>query len=175
MFLRSTAAPETLRPALALLCLLLTAPLAQAGRQVEAFDSQAWAQLQAKLKAPAVVVFSTTDCSHCPAVLAQLAAAPERRRLRAPLIAVVMDQTPGEDDAALLANPHYKRADRVFAFQGQAAALRYSVDPSWRGITPYIALLRPGQAVQWVLGPPQASDLQRWGRSNSSAAAGTKD
>lgn len=145
--------------------LLLAAAPAQAKRQVEAFDSQAWAQLQASLKTPALVVFSTTDCGHCPAVLAQLAAAPERKRQRAPLIAVVMDQAPGEDDSGLLANPHYKRADRVFAFQGQAAALRYSVDPGWRGITPYIALLRPGRPVQWVLGPPQAEDLAAWARS----------
>lgn len=150
------------------ICMLLAAPPAQAGRQVEAFDAQAWAQLQAGLKGPALVVFSSTDCSHCPAVLAQLAAAPERKRLRAPLIAVVMDQAPGEDDGALLANTHYRPADRVFAFQGQGAALRYGVDPGWRGITPYIALLRPGRAVQWVLGPPRAEDLARWARSGSS-------
>jgi len=176
MSLHSRARPDARRRALGLglnlglklglsVCMLLAAPLTQAGRQIEAFDGQAWAQLQASLKKPALVVFSSTDCGHCPAVLAQLAAAPERKRLRAPLIAVVMDQAPGEDDGGLLANPHYRPADRVFAFQGQAAALRYSVDPGWRGITPYTALLRPGRPVQWVLGPPRTEDLARWAGS----------
>ena len=58
--------------ALALLSAAVQLPAGAAPRQVEAFDASAWPALQAGLKQPAVVVFSTTDCAHCPAVLAQL-------------------------------------------------------------------------------------------------------
>jgi hypothetical protein len=136
------------------------APAGAAPKQVEAFNTQSWATLQAGLKAPAIVVFSSTDCVHCPAVLKQLAA--QRQKLKAGLIAVVMDQEPGSDDAALLANPHYRMADRLLAFEGQGQVLRYAVNPQWRGMTPYVALLRPGAAAQFVMGPPSAADLQAW-------------
>lgn len=133
-----------------------------APRQIEAFNDQTWAALQAGLKSPAVVVFSSTDCVHCPAVLKDMAA--QRPKLKAQLLAVVMDQEPGLDDKALLAKPHYRVADRLFAFDGQAQALRYAVNPQWRGMTPYVALLRPGAPAQFVLGPPSSADLQSWAK-----------
>ena len=92
--------------ALALLSVAVQLPAGAAPRQVEAFDAGAWPALQAGLKQPAVVVFSTTDCAHCPAVLAQLHQHIGRRR--AALIAVVMDSVPGQDDAALKADAHYR-------------------------------------------------------------------
>jgi hypothetical protein len=138
------------------------APAGAAPKQIEAFNPQSWAALQAGLKAPAIVVFSSTDCVHCPAVLKNLAGNPQRRAKKIELIAVVMDQAPGSDDAALLTNPHYRVADRLLAFDGQSQVLRYAVDPQWRGMTPYVALLRPGAATQFVMGPPSAADLQAW-------------
>lgn len=151
------------RLARSLLGLALLSGAAAAGaapKQVEAFSAQSWAALQAGLKAPAMVVFSSTDCVHCPGVLKDLTA--QRQPLKATLIAVVMDQAPGGDDAALLANPHYRLADRLLAFDGQGQVLRYAVNPQWRGMTPYVALLRPGMAAQFVMGPPSRSDLQAW-------------
>lgn len=132
-------------------------------KQVEAFNAPSWRALQAGLKAPTIVVFSSTDCVHCPGVLKHLAADKQRQQMKLPLIAVVMDHAPGsDDDDALLANPHYRDADRLMAFDGQGQVLRYAVNPQWRGMTPYVALLRPGAAPQFVMGPPDAAALQAW-------------
>ncbi|MEJ6007350.1 hypothetical protein WG899_17520 [Paucibacter sp. AS339] len=142
-------------------CLLSLAAQA-APKQVEAFRADEWQSLQAQLKQPAIVVFSSTDCVHCPGVLQDLAANRQRQRLKVPVIAVVMDQEPGSDDAALLANPHYRRADRLMAFEGQSAVLRHAVNPQWRGMTPYIALLKPGATARFIIGPPDAAELRDW-------------
>lgn len=133
-----------------------------APRAVEAFDKLTWAALQSGLRQPAVVVFSTTDCAHCPAVVDALVKDIRQRKLKATLMTVVMDASPGEDDAALLKHPHYGRADRVFAFAGQAPALRYTVEPRWRGVTPYVVFLSPGQAPRAVAGPPSRLDIDAW-------------
>lgn len=130
--------------------------------RVEVFDARTWSQLQASLTAPAAVVFTTTDCAHCPAVILGLAKEIQRRGLRAQLIAVVMDAAPGELDAELLRDPHYGPSDRLLAFSGQPAALRYTVNPSWRGVTPYVAFLKPGAQATWVAGPPSAEALAAW-------------
>jgi hypothetical protein len=138
------------------------ASVAVPARQVEPFDLSTWSQLARTAQRPTVVVFSTTDCSHCPAVLKALHAHTARQKLRAPLVAVVMDMAPGEDDAGLLGNPHYASAQRLLAFDGQPAALRHAVNPSWRGVTPYVALLRPGAAPTFVLGMPTEAQLRAW-------------
>lgn len=144
--------------------LLLTGPARAAtpARRIEAFDAQTWAALQATLTQPAAVVFSTTDCTHCPAVIRQLALDLARRSPRATLVAVVMDQAPGDDDPALLANPHYRPAQRLFAFDGQGPLIRHAVDPGWRGMTPYTRLLTPGAAPRAITGPVSAADLDAW-------------
>lgn len=141
---------------------LLAQQVGAAPRTVETFDLATWAALQSGLRRPTVVVFSTTDCGHCPAVVEALARDIRQRRLDAGLVTVVMDAAPGEDDAALLRHPHYGRADRVFAFTGQAAALRHSVDPKWRGVTPYVVFLSPGQPTQVVTGPPSGAQVATW-------------
>lgn len=138
------------------------APATAAPRGVEAFDSARWATLQATLKQPAVLVFSTTDCVHCPVVLQRMGQDIRQRKLQAALLAVVMDQAPGDDDAALLADPHYAGADRLFAFAGQAPAIRYAVDPRWRGVTPYLVFLAPGRPPVVVTGPPSAATVEAW-------------
>lgn len=133
-----------------------------APKAVEAFDATTWPALQ-QARQPLAVVFTTTDCSHCPAVVEQLARSLRAQRGGARLVTVVMDVSPGEADAELLSTAHYRRADRLLAFDGSAAALRHQVNPAWRGVTPYVALLRPGQPVTFVMGPPSAQDLKDWG------------
>jgi hypothetical protein len=128
--------------------------------RVESFDPAAWAKLQGG--GPSVVVFTTTDCAYCPAVIESLAREIRQRRLDASLVAVVSNVAPGEADAALLADAHYRPADRLFAFAGPERALRFTVDPQWRGITPYVGFVSPSGKVRWVLGPPSAGDVQGW-------------
>lgn len=130
--------------------------------RVEPFDGGTWRALQAEPATASVVVFSTTDCAHCPAVLERLSQEIARGRLKARLIGVVMDRSPGEDDAALLAGRHYRRAQRLFAFDGPAQALRYGVDPRWRGVTPFVAYLAPGRPPRTVVGPPSDEDIAAW-------------
>lgn len=153
---------------LAITLLLACAALAAQAtppRAVEAFDNSTWPALQAGPQQPAAVVFTTTDCAHCPAVIQGLARTIQQRHLPAQLMVVVMDQAPGENDAALLADPHYRPADRLLAFDGQAAALRHGVHPQWRGVTPYVALLAPQAPALAVTGPPSQRDLAAWVRS----------
>lgn len=144
------------------LAALIAASSAHAGpRQVEAFDAPAWQALQTASQ-PAVLVFSTTDCAHCPAVFKQLGQQIRQRQVKAPLVAVVMDVSPGEDDAGLLASPHHGQANRLMAFAGQPQALRFAVDPGWRGVTPYVVFLAPGQAPVKVVGPPKPEVVAAW-------------
>jgi hypothetical protein len=161
----SSCCPETLswrRRALALVLLVGAGAAGAAPRAVEPFDETTWAALQGDKATPSVVVFTTTDCAHCPAVIEQLAVELRQRQLGATLVAVVMDQAPGEDDAALLANAHYRGATRLLAFAGPAAALRHQVQPRWRGVTPFVAFIAPPAATVTVAGPPPAEMLQRY-------------
>lgn len=132
--------------------------------RVEPFDAHSWQALHARLKRPAVVVFTSTDCTHCPAALKQVRQYVQRQRVAATVMAVVMDVAPGDDDAALLQHPPYRETDRLAAFAGQAGALQYSVNPAWRGVTPYVALLLPGRPPRFVAGIPSPDDLDPWGR-----------
>lgn len=149
------------------LAALCTTTALAAPRTVESFETGTWQGLQASLKQPMAVVFTTTDCAHCPAVIARLRQDIERRKLKAVLMAVVMDQAPGDDDAALLRSRHYQPVDRLFAFSGQTAALRYGVDPRWRGVTPYVVFLSPLAASTAVAGPPPAAVFDAWARTSA--------
>ena len=122
---------------------------------IERFDGQTWAQLSGAPARPAIVVFSTTDCAHCPAVIRKLASGKSRYASNLSLFAVVMDG--GKDIAG---KTPYRLADRLFVFEGNEQALRYSVNPDWRGVTPYIALLAPGRHVKYVIGPPSDRELR---------------
>jgi hypothetical protein len=155
--------PRPWRRLAAALALLAAAAAATAApRAVEVYDETTWAALQGERATPSVVVFTTTDCVHCPAVIARLATELQQRRLGAQLVAVVMDQAPGEDDAALLADTHYQAATRVLAFAGPAAALRHQVQPRWRGVTPFVAFIAPPAPPVSVTGPPPADMLQQF-------------
>ncbi len=142
-----------------------------APQAVEAFDAATWRSLQTTLKQPTVVVFSATYCANCPAVIDGLTREIRQRKLKAQLMAVVMDVTPGDDDAALKRNAHYKQADRLFAFAGQAPTVRYAVDPGWRGVTPYVVFLTPGAPAMAVTGPPTRADIQAWLQAWGAVAA----
>jgi len=137
---------------------------AGAPRAVEAFADGAWASLQSSVQRTTVVVFTATYCSQCPAAFDQLAQAIAKRKLRADLFGVVMDRSPGAADPALLGNAHFRQTSRLFAFDGQEARLRYAVDPKWRGVTPYIAVLAPGRPPLLHVGPPSDAELQAWDR-----------
>ena len=131
-------------------------------RAVEAFDARSWQALQVSLKQPTVVVFSATWCPTCPAAIEELAQDIRQRKLNATLQAVVIDVAPGEKDTALMGQAHYRMTDRLFAFSGQAPALRYIVDPKWRGATPYVVFLTPGAPARVVTGPPTEDDIDAW-------------
>lgn len=149
---------------------LVSGAASGAPRAVETFDARTWPALQASLDTPAIVVFTTTDCTYCPGVLRQLADAIRQRRSKAPLIAVVLDAAPGEADAQLIADPHYGPADRLMAVSGQLAAVRHSVNPAWRGMTPYVAFLQPGSPPAWVTGQPSAQAVDAWDRASPAVA-----
>ncbi|HJV51554.1 MAG TPA: hypothetical protein VJ652_08850 [Noviherbaspirillum sp.] len=145
---------------LAALLLALSAATVQAAPQkIETFDAQSWQRFQGTLPRPSAVVFSTTDCTHCPTTIASLAQQLKQRNMHIPLIVVVMD---GDQQPDLLQDPHYRPASRLFVFKGQTAALQYAVNPKWRGITPYVGLLPQAGDVKLVLGTPSAPDIESW-------------
>ena len=78
---------------------------------------------------------------------------------RTRLVVVSID---ADDDAALLADPHYAPADRLFAFRGNPQALQFAVNPDWRGMTPYVAYVDGKGGVRFVLGEPDDRTLAVW-------------
>ena len=113
-----------------------------APRSVESFDGTAWRSLTQSITQPTAVVFSTTDCSHCPKVIAQLACKAEQRGLQATPLVVVLNGA----GADLLQIVRYQRADRLFVFTGPDALLRHGVDPRWRGMSPFVGFVEPAAA-----------------------------
>lgn len=117
---------------------------------VEYFKVGTWSELQVAAPKPHVVVFSTTDCAHCPGVIADIAKKIKEKKNKIYLSVVVMDGASQLE--YLLSTPHYLMADRVYVFDGQSNAIRYAVNPSWRGLTPYVAVLSTKGEVNYVLG-----------------------
>ncbi len=130
---------------------------------VETFDKATWPSLVRTTKQPAIVVFTSVTCTHCPGAIANLAKQRAQfssgGRSPLPLLVVSID---AEDDAALLRDVHYAPADRLFAFRGSMQALQYAVNPEWRGMTPYVAFIDGRGAARFVLGEPKAAVLQGW-------------
>ncbi|MCX7058122.1 MAG: hypothetical protein NTZ79_13350 [Proteobacteria bacterium] len=135
--------------------LLMTLLAAAAPPAVRFFDESTWARLTRQLHRPAAVVFTTTDCAYCPAVVDGLA----RWSRNAPGAVIVVVMDPVETPAALLNDPHYRQAQAVYVFDGAPLALRHSVDPGWRGETPFVALLARDGHVRYVRGLPDAAAL----------------
>lgn len=122
------------------------------------FATHTWGELARSSSRPLAVVFSTTDCTHCPAVIASLADAIRKSRSRVRLLVVVMDGAGQEE--ALRADRHYRQAAGLYAFDGDAMALRYQVNPAWRGLTPYVALIPATGEAAFHTGAPPAAALQ---------------
>ena len=127
--------------------------------KVSEFDAAVWARLLQSGPRPAAYVFTTTYCSTCPAVFELLHRAIAASRQHVELMAVVMN---AQGERALAHAHHYIGATRVYAFSGFEPEIRYAVDPKWRNITPYVALLGRKGVDQRVIGPPDAAQLQRW-------------
>jgi thiol-disulfide isomerase/thioredoxin len=128
-------------------------------RRIESFDHTTWQRLQPELQRPAVVVFTATWCANCPEVLRRLAEVRRAHGLSSPLVVVVID---GDGHPRLLDEPHYRAADRLFVFEGEEAMLRHTVQPQWRGVTPYVALLPRKGAPAFVAGTPSAAQIESW-------------
>lgn len=140
--------------------LVAVAPAFSASHTVRPFDATTWQEMGTSTHRPLVVVFSTTDCVHCPRVIDALASTLRQSRSRARLAVVVMDGAGQE--AALQADRHFRQANALYAFNGDATALRFKVNPDWRGLTPYVALIPSTGAVRFHSGPPPAAALREF-------------
>lgn len=126
---------------------------------VESFDKATWPALVRNARQPAIVVFTSVTCTHCPGAIASLAKQRAAKGSQVPLLVVSMD---ADDDASLLRDAHYAPADRLFAFRGNPQALQYAVNPEWRGMTPYVAYVDARGGAKFVLGEPRATVLEGW-------------
>lgn len=149
-----------------LACLLLLGTLwatlaapAGAAPAVLPFAKQTWTDLKASPSKPLAVVFTTTDCTHCPKVIDQLATKLRQARASARLVVVVMDGAGQE--GTLREDAHYRQAAQLYAFADDETMLRYAVNPDWRGLTPYVALLPAAGAPRFHTGAPPDAALDR--------------
>ncbi|WP_025916205.1 hypothetical protein [Herminiimonas sp. CN] len=147
------------RSAAALLLALCAATAQAVPQKIEQFEADSWQRFQSALPRPAAIVFASTDCTHCPAAIAAVAEQLKHRKPQIPLVVVVMD---GEQHEDLLRGPHYRQASRLFVFRGQSAALQYTVNPKWRGITPYVALLPKSGPATLITGRPSEQEFGLW-------------
>lgn len=152
--------------------MLNLSPASAAEPRAERFDTQTWSVLRSELRRPALVVFTTTHCPTCPEVMARVAEMRARQMPSAPLLMVIMDGAEAAQTSAPGRSAHLPAGvDRLYHFQGQQAALRYSVDPGWRGVTPYVALLPALGPVIFSAGAPSDSQWATWVASASPAAS----
>ena len=126
---------------------------------VEPFDQTTWRSLISKQQLPALVIFTSVTCIHCPAAIKRLATKRSAIASHIPLVVVSMD---AESNAALLQDPHYASADRLFLFRGRSQALQFSVNPEWRGMTPYVGFIDSRGGVRFSLGEPRDALLSEW-------------
>ena len=138
---------------------LLCANVFATPTEVETFDKSTWPALLGNHRQPAMIVFSSVSCTHCPAAIERLAARRAASQSTTRLYVVLMDS---EDDGIALGSPHHRLADRLFAFRGRAQPLQYAVNPEWRGMTPYIAFVDGKGGVRFVLGEPDDRTLAVW-------------
>ena len=139
---------------------LWIATLAAFARAPVEFDQATWKSL-ASSPGSAVVVFTSVHCVHCPGLVSDLlrerGSTPERFRV----LVVTTDGEPQD----LQRKPYVDANDRYY-FRGNTQALRHSVSPSWRGVTPYVALLKSGVAPQFHAGRPSADEFLRWSHTS---------
>ncbi len=126
---------------------------------VEPFDQATWRTLVSKQDQPALVIFTAVACIHCPAAIKRLAVKRSAIAPHIPLVVVSMD---ADSNAVLLQDPHYAPADRLFLFRGRSQALQFSVNPEWRGMTPYVGFIDSRGGVRFSLGEPRDALLSEW-------------
>lgn len=132
---------------------------------VERFDQQTWAQSLKSGPRPAAYVFTTTYCSTCPDAFEQLRQATHlpslqsKRSVKPHLAVVIMDWHSGKASAHA---HHFASASRLYFFDGPETAIRYSIDPQWRNITPYIVLVNAAGKIQRSTGAPESAMLRAW-------------
>lgn len=133
------------------------------------FDGRTWKSLLDGAR-PAAVVFTTTDCEYCPAVIEQLRRVIDALPAPRPALHVVVTDT-ANIAAAPAASVPYRLADVRHVFAGNELAVRHAVDPRWRGETPYVALLPATGEPVMTLGPPGPEALVTLGRAAKAPAA----
>lgn len=139
--------------------LLATASVTAAPPTVEAFDAATWDKLQKTSPRPSAIVFTATYCANCPAVLTQLSDALKNQGVKGDIVAVVIDEA---DTQELLKSHHYLAATHLYLFSGNEAALRYKVEPRWRGVTPFVALLGADGQTRFATGAPSDTQIATW-------------
>ena len=146
------------------LCALvfLTALPAGAAVSVQPFTRTGWTDLQQAESGRAVVVFSSTDCAHCPGVIRTLAGEIARAGRPVRLHVVVLDGAGQE--AHLQDDPVYRLAHRLHVVTDEELPVRHAVNPAWHGLTPYVVFLVPGRTPAYHLGLPPATVRQRFFR-----------
>jgi hypothetical protein len=137
---------------------IIAAPSLARASEPKPFDLDSWKQL-VHTADRAVVVFTSTHCVHCPRLVAELL---KNRKQPSQTYKVLVVTTDG--GASDLGKAPYSEADGRYFFKGNTQALRYSVNPSWRGVTPYVALTNQGGAAQFYSGGPPRDSLERWAR-----------
>ncbi len=165
---------KSLSKALLCLCLLAAASsaVAQSGApksaiesgntqltQIADFDESTWAQLLKSGPRPAAYLFTTSYCSSCPDAFEQLHKAVLHKAPAMPLTVVMMDVSGAQ---ALRHALHFQGLTQMYAFDGYAPAIRYSVDPAWPDVTPYIVLIDKQGHLQRSIGAPSAKALRAW-------------
>ncbi|MCO5103517.1 MAG: hypothetical protein M9919_05860 [Burkholderiaceae bacterium] len=124
------------------------------------FDAESWTRLVEKGPRPAAYLFTTRTCRDCPDTFEQLRSFVMDAHRPVELAAVVMD---AEGLRAIeLGATRYLGLTRLYAFHGDEAALRRSVDPEWTGAAPYIVLLGRDGSLQRSVGLPSPAMLKLW-------------
>ena len=139
---------------------IIAAPSLALASEPKPFDLDSWKQLLHTADR-AAVVFTSTHCVHCPGLVAGLLK--DRRQQKQTFKVLVVTTDGGASD---LGKAPYNEADGRYFFKGNTQALRYSVNPSWRGVTPYVALISSGVGTQCYSGSPSRDSLQRWARDS---------
>jgi len=119
------------------------------------FGPESFSALVAQRR-PSIVVFSASYCANCPAVVRSLSKSRRRAALPPQLMVVMSDELP--DQATR--KQAYQDVDRLAVFQGNELAIRYAVNPAWRGLTPFVVLIGRDGEVSYFNGEPPARDLQ---------------
>lgn len=126
---------------------------------VKPFTDGTWATLLRSGPRPAAYMFTTTYCSACPAVFQEIRDAPRKRKVHPELMVVLMD---ADASHAHRHASHFKGMTQLYVFEGHEPAIRSTIDPTWRNITPYVVLIDRLGHIQRVVGSPTPASLRQW-------------